>query len=89
VYGSVRPGNAAVELPKGLSEITLEQMVGYLSTATAPFTAEQVAAGVGVTRNTARRYLEHLMRQGKVRRHARYGTVGRPEHWYTVCRPLG
>ncbi|HEY3363840.1 MAG TPA: response regulator [Symbiobacteriaceae bacterium] len=71
-------------LPKGLSSITLGQVISFLHAASEPVTAEAVAAGIGVTRVTARRYLEHLVRQGLVRCTVRYGTVGRPEHRYAA-----
>ncbi|XKH56567.1 response regulator [Citricoccus nitrophenolicus] len=44
--------------------------------------AGEVGAAVGTSRVTARRYLEHLFRQGLVDRSPRYGTPGRPENEY-------
>jgi response regulator of citrate/malate metabolism len=37
---------------------------------------------VGVSRVTARRYLEHLTRQRLASRTPRYGGAGRPEYHY-------
>jgi response regulator of citrate/malate metabolism len=78
---AVRPADS---LPKGLSENTLRLVEGFLRRADRPATAEEVAEGVGVTRVTARRYLEFLAGAGKAKFDVRYGAVGRPEHRYTV-----
>jgi response regulator of citrate/malate metabolism len=44
--------------------------------------AGEVAAAIGVSRVTARRYLEHLAGLGLVTRRTRYGAPGRPEVGY-------
>jgi response regulator of citrate/malate metabolism len=45
---------------------------------------EEVAARTGISRVTARRYLEHLVEAGRVGRSARYGGPGRPEVEYQI-----
>ena len=45
-------------------------------------TASQVAAVIGASRVTARRYLEHLADSGSAGRESRYGGTGRPEVEY-------
>lgn len=45
-------------------------------------TAAKVAEAVGISRITARRYLEHLVEAGRAARAPQYGTVGRPELQY-------
>lgn len=47
-------------------------------------TAEIVAKEIGVSRTTARRYLEHLMSEEKIDADLTYGTVGRPERVYAI-----
>ena len=42
----------------------------------------EVAARLGLSRVTARRYLEHLAESGEATRAPRYGTRGRPELEY-------
>jgi len=42
--------------------------------------ALDVADGTGISRGTARRYLEYLESQGRVVLELRYGSAGRPEH---------
>ena len=44
--------------------------------------AGEAAEEVGVSRVTARRYLEHLADEGRVTRAPRYGGTGRPEVGY-------
>ena len=51
--------------------------------AEAPLTASEVAGRCGLSRVTARRYLEHLAVEGLVTLSMRYGQTGRPEHLYT------
>lgn len=74
------PGPAA--LPKGLSAPTLERVTLTLREADAGLTASGVAEAVGISRITARRYLEHLVDAGRAARRPQYGTVGRPELRY-------
>lgn len=70
------------ELPKGLTEATLDAVVDLLRPTSAGLSAGEVGAAVGTSRVTARRYLEHLYQRGVVERAPRYGTPGRPENEY-------
>jgi len=45
--------------------------------------AAEVAAGIGVSRATAQRYLAQLTADGTAAMQLRYGAAGRPEHRYT------
>lgn len=49
-------------------------------------TAAGVAESVGISRITARRYLEHLVEAGRAERKPLYGQVGRPELVYRWVR---
>ncbi|GAB7057044.1 MULTISPECIES: response regulator [unclassified Paenibacillus] len=71
-----------VSLPKGIDKLTLDKIIGAIAEADAPLTAEQTAKLVGVSRSTARRYLEHLVVENKLRADLSYGDVGRPERVY-------
>jgi response regulator of citrate/malate metabolism len=75
-------------LPKGLSPPTYELIVGVLRNADRPLTATEIAqtTHTSLTRNTARRYLDHLHKQDLVVLTIRYGTTGRPEHLYQWVR---
>lgn len=68
-------------LAKGLSAETLESVSALLSAGGAR-SATEVGADLGLSRVTARRYLEHLADTGVADRTPRYGTRGRPELEY-------
>ena len=86
MLGTLR-GSMAAELPKGLNATTLEHVRSVLADSDAPLTASEVAGRAGVSRVTARRYLEHLAVEGDVELSMRYGGTGRPEHLY-ARRPI-
>ncbi|WP_354643192.1 response regulator [Kitasatospora camelliae] len=69
-------------LPKGLSAPTLEAVAGVLRDAAGGISAAAAGAAAGVSRITARRYLEHLVDTGLAAREPQYGQVGRPELSY-------
>ncbi|WP_078893894.1 response regulator [Streptomyces sp. NRRL S-1022] len=74
-------------LPKGLSGPTLERVTAALREAASEgLTAAGVAEAVGISRITARRYLEHLVDAGRAVRSPLYGQVGRPELVYRWVR---
>ena len=68
-------------LPKGLTDATLRTVLNLLR-ADGRLSAAQTASGVGVSVQTARRYLEYLAAQRLVTRAPVYGGVGRPEQVY-------
>jgi response regulator of citrate/malate metabolism len=72
----------AQALPKGLSAQTLEAIAATLRGQPDGLPAAVAATVTGVSRVTARRYLEYLADTGLARREPRYGQVGRPEVWY-------
>ncbi|MFD0679840.1 MULTISPECIES: response regulator [unclassified Paenibacillus] len=69
-------------LPKGIDKLTLDKVIQAMNDIIIPLTAEQAARLIGVSRSTARRYLEHLVSQGQLRADLSYGDVGRPERVY-------
>ena len=69
--------------PKGLADSTLSPVVAYLQTQAAPVSASELMEPLGLSRVTARRYLEYLADSGLVLRAPRYGTPGRPENEYS------
>jgi response regulator of citrate/malate metabolism len=68
-------------LPKGLASDLLESVVRALKDGGAQSAAE-VGERLGVSRVTARRYLEHLAAARLADREPRYGGAGRPELEY-------
>ncbi len=85
LYALLRTERAAV-LPKGLSRATLDVVRRVLTDAGDEMSAGAVAHVAGVSRVTARRYLEHLCQAGHAELRLRYGTAGRPEHLYRAVR---
>jgi response regulator of citrate/malate metabolism len=75
-------GTALSPLPKGMAQDTLESVAGELRKAPGGMSAQAAGAAVGVSRVTARRYLEYLIETGFARRLPQYGGVGRPELLY-------
>jgi response regulator of citrate/malate metabolism len=69
-------------LPKGISALTLELVSDAISAAEGEVTATEVAERAGISRGTARRYLEYLAAIGAIQLSLRYGVTGRPEHLY-------
>ncbi|HHW43124.1 MAG TPA: response regulator [Desulfotomaculum sp.] len=76
--------NGPEEMPKGLNEVTLKQVLLHLIKDGGALSAEEVAAGLGLARVTARRYLEYLAALGKVTLELQYGSVGRPIKRYKI-----
>ncbi|TQS42678.1 response regulator [Cryptosporangium phraense] len=75
-------GRGQTALPKGMSPESLDAVTGALRSSEAPISASELAEDLGMSRITARRYLEHLTEAGLVTRAARYGRAGRPELEY-------
>jgi response regulator of citrate/malate metabolism len=69
-------------LPKGMSGETLDAITEVLTGAPEGLSAAAAADLTGVSRVTARRYLEYLADAGLVVRSPRYGGAGRPELEY-------
>jgi two-component system CitB family response regulator/two-component system response regulator DcuR len=80
-YRESSPGEP--EHPKGIDPLTLKKISGIFAQACAEgFSAEEVGEQTGVSRTTARRYLEYLTANGKLAAELVYGAVGRPERRY-------
>lgn len=76
--------NAPAPLPKGLSSHTLQLVQGAVAGSDTDLSASEVGAATGLSRVSARRYLEYLVETGQVTVHPRYGSSGRPEHGFRV-----
>lgn len=74
-------------LPKGLSDPTLDLIVQVLGRSQSGLTATAVAEAAGVSRVTARRYLDYMCQLGRAEVTMRYGAPGRPEHRYQLVVP--
>lgn len=70
-------------MPKGIDPLTLKKIRQVFDAASGQnFSAEEVGKEVGVSRSTARRYLEFLVADGFLAADLIYGAVGRPERRY-------
>ncbi|MCC5463833.1 HTH domain-containing protein [Pelosinus baikalensis] len=67
-------------LPKNMHGLTLDSIVSLLSDASEALSADEVANEVGISRVTARRYLDYLVMEGKLQMLLEYMPVGRPIH---------
>jgi two-component system CitB family response regulator len=85
IFGTLRAGSTGTgALPKGLSDATLELVLRTLRGSRSGLAAADVAHVAGLSRVTARRYLDHLCRLGTAELTMRYGGRGRPEHRYRL-----
>ena len=78
-------GTAGHSLPKGLDAQTLDRVRAALTDRTRTevgLSATEVSGLTGISRVTARRYLEYLVTIDRAVRSPRYGTPGRPEVEY-------
>jgi response regulator of citrate/malate metabolism len=82
LFGALRTRPTGESLPKGMSLDSLRAVVEALRERSEGLSATEAGAAIGVSRVTARRYLEHLADEGRVTRSPRYGGAGRPEVGY-------
>ena len=70
-------------LPKGIESITLETIKRVFSqNVGVKFTVERLVQETGISKTTARRYLEYCSANGLLTAENEYGKVGRPERVY-------
>lgn len=82
VFGAA-PRRGGERLPKGLSPETIELVRRALREAASDLSAAECGELTGISRVSARRYLEHLVAIGQAEVRLRYGAAGRPERRYT------
>lgn len=84
LFGGPAATPAAKVLPKGLGVETGELVLAAVRDA-GEVSAAECADAVGISRVSARRYLEHYLSAGTVELRLQYG-VGRPERRYRLAR---
>ena len=84
IGSSVGPSRHSESLPKGMSPETAELILATLRERSEEQSAQQCAAAVGISRVSARRYLEFFVSQGRAQVSLRYGSRGRPERRYRI-----
>lgn len=80
-FGNVR-SHETERLPKGLSPETAALVRRVVQDAASDLSASECAELIGVSRVSARRYLQHLVDTGQAQVRLRYGAAGRPERRY-------
>lgn len=85
-----RPPTGSINLlPKGFSNETAKLVEGALREAESSLSAAECAERIGVSRVSARRYLEQLAETGRAEVALKYAGRGRPERRYRWRRPDG
>ncbi|EGT3626000.1 MULTISPECIES: response regulator [unclassified Shewanella] len=78
---------AATRLPKGVDQLTLQKIREVFDAKPQDkLTAQMVGEKLGVSRSTARRYLEFLLECNELAADQSYGSIGRPERCYHRVR---
>ncbi|MCL6444224.1 MAG: response regulator [Alicyclobacillus sp.] len=77
-------GSTRTAVESGFDPRTLDRIRRVLAEAGRPCTANEVAAMAGVSRSTARAYLDHLIELQVAEEDLSYGTVGRPKRLFQI-----
>ncbi|OMF92100.1 response regulator [Paenibacillus sp. FSL R7-0337] len=87
--GTEEEKTAALPLPKGLAEGTLESIWSTINLLESPvFSTEDISSHAPISRISVRKYLAFLTEAGILEMELSYGAVGRPVYMYKV-RPEG
>lgn len=79
--------NVNARLPKGVDGLTLQKVRQvFVSAPDQAYTAQRIGEQLGISRSTARRYLEYLLESAELMVDQNYGAIGRPERSYRKCR---
>ncbi|WP_261858546.1 response regulator [Photobacterium sanguinicancri] len=82
VYGVRRDSQSIDELPKNIDSITLHLVMDTFKQE-GQQTSDSVGKAIGVSKTTARRYLEYAVTMGFLEARISHGSVGRPTRHYT------
>ncbi|HYP46626.1 MAG TPA: response regulator [Propionibacteriaceae bacterium] len=83
LFGRGHPSSPE-QLPKGMSPETARLVMAAVAAHDGDCSASECAAEVGLSRVSARRYLEHFTALGLIEVRLRYGSAGRPERRYAL-----
>ena len=78
--------NSSSDLPKGLQHSTLEKIIETMTGLDYAPSADEVASICGISRVTARRYLEYLVYYGQAVIEPQYLKIGRPVNKYRYLK---
>ncbi len=88
MYNTYARGEQKVTLPLGIDQMTLDKIQTLFSDNADEYTAENVAQLLGLSRTTARRYLEFCATNQALQAEIIYGKVGRPQRIYRSKKSL-
>jgi len=78
------PLTKSTPLPKGVHQLTLAQILGFLNKQETTLSCQHIASELTMSKITVWRYLEYLVETGMVQVELEYGTIGRPTKLYRV-----
>ncbi|SFO96029.1 response regulator [Salibacterium halotolerans] len=73
-----------IDLPKGLTGLTLSHITEAVLAAPAAFSAADIAETAGISRVSVRKYLHYLTEKGLIEADVKYQPAGRPQFRYRV-----
>jgi response regulator of citrate/malate metabolism len=85
VDAMLQPADRQRPAPAG-SQLTLDRVAGVLESRADSASAAEIGEQLGMSRVSARRYLERLVLEGRAEVAPRYGGTGRPELRYSARR---
>lgn len=72
------------DLPKGLNQMTLAKIKDFMKNKDDLLTTKKISREVKLSRVTVQRYLKYMLDQKIVKVSKKYGSVGRPKHYYKL-----
>jgi two-component system response regulator CitB len=78
-----KPEHTIDTLPKGIDQLTLDKVKEVFSDPCVSHTADSILIEVGISKTTARRYLEFCALSGFLKAEIHHGKIGRPERRYS------
>ncbi|MFD2705726.1 response regulator [Salibacterium lacus] len=73
-----------MDLPKGLTTLTLSHITKAVLTVPSPFSAADIAEAAGISQVSVRKYLHFLTEKGLIEADMKYRPVGRPQLQYRI-----
>ena len=83
---SATPFSLNNELPKGLAKLTMEKVLEKINAETSPFSTEELAKKIGISRISTKKYLSFLVETNYLTEHIVYKEIGRPVTRYKRVR---
>jgi two-component system CitB family response regulator len=82
IQREMKPEENNEAYPKGIDKLTLEKVLAVINSEHEGCSAVKMGEAIGISRTTARRYLEYLLSNRRIKADLIYGEIGRPERIY-------